>query len=177
MSANAVCQQMEVFVGSQFNWVAAGSGAFYKWATDSKDKPVSDFSAGGLCCFYFPLLCAYLCASLNRDQIGDLIVDQFSSGLSGGAPMKWCPSGISKYGGSKNPPPRGSVIFFSGKGAPYFAHVCVATGNGSETVSFGHNAPYLQGGLHLLTIERRTIEDLKSLNKAFTDVHHGVPAW
>ena len=176
MSATAVCQQMEVWVGSYFNWIAAGSGAFYKWATDKDDKPVSDFSAGGLCCFYFPLLCGYLTKDLDRDEIGNLIIDQMSSGITGGQPTRWAPSGIQAYKKGTSIP-RGSVVFFSGKGAAYFAHVAVATGNGSSTVSFGHNAPYLQGGLHSLQVERLTVEDLLQLNKAFTKVHHGLPGW
>lgn len=177
MSATAVCQQMEVWVGSTFNWVAAGTGSFQRWATDKKDKGVSDFSAGGLCCFYFPLLCAYLTKDLTREEIGDLIFDQMSSGISQSPPLGWCPSGVNKYNGAKTPLPRGSVVFFSAKGAPYFAHVAVATGEGSTTVSFGHDAPYLQGGLIPLQVARLTVDEIKKINKGLTDVHFGVPCW
>ena len=177
MSATSVCQQLEVFNGSYFNWIAAGTGAFHYWATTT-GKEVSDFSEGGLCCFHFPLLGAFLTNSLTQDQIGNLIIDQMSSGLSGKEPLGWVPPGLQKYKPKGSAlPRRGDVVFFSGKGAQYFAHVSVATGQGSETISFGHNAPYLQGGKHLLKIEKLTIEQILGLNKAFTAAHFGTPCW
>ena len=179
MSAATVCLLMEGMIGNSFYWIAAGSGKFHMWATTtgSADPADNDFSDGGLCCFHLPLLCGWLKESLTKDQIGDLLVAQMMCGISGGAPNAWAPSGVTKYKEGTTRMLRGSVVFLSGKGAPYFAHVCVATGNGSDTVSFGHNAPYLSGGKHLLNIEKKSVGEILKLNPAFTDVHYGTPVW
>lgn len=56
------------------------------------------------------------------------------------------------------------------------AHVTVATGRGTETLSFGHGAGLI-GGVPL-RVERRTIHQLLGgFNNQITAVHYGAPSW
>ena len=101
------------------------------------------------------------------------------SGMSDSAPSDWVQGNLTKKGMFSNPPNRGDIVFFSakGKGNKYFAHVAVATGNDDEVITFGHDAPYLQGGKHTLLVEKKTINEVKTINKLLTDVHYGAPSW
>ena len=180
MSTEAVVRKLESYEHFGFKWIAAGSGGFHRWVTDNNEGPRPEFMTCGLCCFHLPLVAAIQTSCISRDRAGDLIVDQMAAGMHNQTPQQWAPAGLTKYRNwplFANAPRRGDVVFFSGLNAPYFAHVAVATGNGDEVISFGHNAPYLQGGLHALMVERLTIADIKRLNNALTDVHFGTPSW
>ena len=180
MSAAIVIKKLESYEHFGFKWIAAGSGGFHHWVTARADAARPEFMTCGLCCFHLPLAMAIEAGCMTRDQAGDLIVDQMQSGMSRQPLGKWVPAGLTTYRTLPlvgNSPKRGDVVFFSGHGAPYFAHVAVATGNGDEVISFGHDAPYLQGGLHARMVERMSIAAVKRVNNALTEVHFGTPAW
>jgi hypothetical protein len=179
MSAEQVTRRLEKFENFGFKWIAAGSGGFHHWITANADSPQPEFMACGLCCFHLPLAAAIETDCMTRDRAGDMIVDQMQSGINGTAPGQWAPKGLTRHktGGRANHPNRGDVVFFSGAGAQYFAHVAVATGNGDDIISFGHDAPYLQGGMHIRLVEKMTIADVKRVNSGLTTVHFGSPCW
>lgn len=179
MSAELVITRLESYENFGFKWIAAGSGGFHHWATADKDTGKPEFMTCGLCCFHLPLAAAISTGCMTRDGASDYIFEQMASGMQKRAPNQWVRGGLTQhstwFGG--NHPGRGDAVFFSGAGAPYFAHVAVATGNGDEVISFGHDAPYLAGGTHPLTVERLTIAEIKRLNPALTTVHFGAPSW
>lgn len=181
MSAETVIRKLESYENFGFKWIAAGTGGFHHWVTVSHDSPRPEFMTCGLCCFHLPLVAAIQTGCMNRDQAGDLIVNQMLSGQQNQMPQQWVCAGLTKHhtwpACLATFPERGDIVFFSGHNAPYFAHVAVATGNGEEVMSFGHDAPYLQGGAHARTVERLTITAIKRINNALTEVHFGAPSW
>lgn len=77
-----------------------------------------------------------------------------------------------------NYPSKGDLVLFSAVGIDYIAHVAVATGNGYELISLGHNGPLNAPptGVALL-LERLTINDVLTVNPALTRVEFGTPPW
>ena len=179
MNTEQVTRRLEMFVSFGFKWIAAGTGGFHHWVTAGNPGSRPEFMTCGLCCFHLPLAAAIETGSLSRDRAGDLVVDQMQSGISGGVPKQWVPKGLTKHQTLLNDkhPARGDLVFFSGAGAPYFAHVAVATGDDDEVISFGHDAPYLQGGTHTRLVEKLSIAQVKRVNSALTGVHFGSPSW
>ncbi|CAH0540747.1 hypothetical protein [Vibrio marisflavi] len=175
--SEVVIRKLEQFEHFGFKWIAAGSGGFHHWVTDSKSDEQPEFMTCGLCCFHLPIVAGIETGRLSKDEAGDLIVSQMKSGISGGEPDAWFQGKLTKKGMFSSTPSRGDIVFFSAKEAKYFAHVAVATGNDDEIITFGHDAPYLQGGKHTLLVERKTIDDVKSLNRLLTDVHYCSPSW
>ena len=178
MTAELVISKLETYENFGFKWIAAGAGGFNYWAT-TDGAPRPEFMTCGLCCFYLPLAAAVEAGCMTKEGAGDLIFNQMESGMRRAEPRGWVPAGLTKHrtGVMANHPNRGDVVFFSGKNAPYFAHVAVATGNGDELISFGHDAPYLQPGMHIRLVSRITIADVKAANNMLTDVHFGAPSW
>jgi hypothetical protein len=151
-----------------------------------------DYKGGGMCCFHLPLVAAFLAGDLSWEAAGNLIVAQMVAGINRGFPADWAPSGSYRYHTGSlfclpirtiqeslnlaTPIRRGDVVFLSAAGLPYFAHVAIATGNGTETISFGHGAG-LQGGA-ALPIERRTMHQLiDDFGNQITQIHYGAPPW
>jgi hypothetical protein len=191
MGLENIVSHLENLVGNAINWIAAATGSFHYWATTNEGKG-RDYSreellAGGMCCFYLPLYAAVQTGDLTRSKAGDLIADQMLSGMKGSVPGEWAPRGLTtRFRGcmcwkTEIDPDRGDFVFFSGKiggsSAKDFAHVAVAIGNGTQTVSFGHDAPYLQGGTHALTVAELSVSEILSANAALSGVHYGAPPW
>jgi len=177
--SEVVTRKLEQFEHFGFKWIAAGTGGFHHWVTDSRNNNQPEFMTCGLCCFHLPIAAGIETGRLTKDEAGDLIINQMQSGMSDSAPSDWVQGNLTKKGMFSNPPNRGDIVFFSakGKGNKYFAHVAVATGNDDEVITFGHDAPYLQGGKHTLLVEKKTINEVKTINKLLTDVHYGAPSW
>lgn len=148
--SEVVTRKLEQFENFGFKWIAAGTGGFHHWVTSSANNQRPEFMTCGLCCFHLPIAAGIETGRLDKDEAGDLIINQMQSGMNDGTPDAWLHQGLTKMSFFSNPPNRGDIVFFSakGKGAKYFAHVALATGNEDEVITFGHDAPYLQGGKH-----------------------------
>lgn len=192
MSAESVIRALETrHLGKRYIWQAAGGGGVHHWLTANRRGPTPNHRTAGLCCFHLPLLAAFETGDLSWDAVGNLIVAQMGAGFTRTFPRAWAPAGIERYYmgtfldsfragrealGLALPLRRGDIVFFSARGAPYFAHVAIATGLGMETISFGHGAA-LNGGV-ALPVQRRSILQLRSdFNNLITEVHYGRPPW
>lgn len=193
MSAAKVLENLKKnHVGKKYVWQAAGGGKIHHWLTSGTQGDKPDIASGGLACFHLPLMAAIETGDFTWEQAGALIFAQAECGFTKKFPKEWAPNGTTRYyygtvatvpiravqdvmGGAPNPSP-GDVVFFSAPGAEWFAHVAVATGNGSETISFGHGADLLGG--KALPVEKRTIQQcIADFGGKINKVEFGTPPW
>jgi hypothetical protein len=187
MSVAAVITGLESAVNNTYKWdVATVPGTLHRWLADGKDVLPPDMTTGGMQCFGLPFRVAYNVGALTYNQASDLY-SKFLIECATTGPTTLCPGGLtraywtkiscipllSKAGTASFP--RGDVVLFSTKTIKYNAHFAVATGNGTDMVSFGHG-----GGLKAASL-RVEILDLDEMyttyQKLFTECHYGTPAW
>lgn len=179
-------------VDQRMEWRAAGAFTWLAQTAAERNLIPDQFRTNGIACFEVPLIAAERSGRLNAGQVAGLSVNATANGRTR-VPPAWCPQGLNRFyygpwlrnimflGGW---PRRGDVVYFWASGAGYFAHVAIATGNGSEVISFGHyetgrNDADMNRTLEVLTIEQ--IVDRHAQHRAhlrpFSAVYYGPGPW
>jgi hypothetical protein len=173
MSVEAVINQLESYVGDSYKWdTGAALGTLHFWLTANTLGPLPDRVTGGMQCFGLPFRAAYDVLALTWDRAAELYSEFLVECGMRLVPKTLCPGGVSMAGTSL---PRGSVVMFSNEAIKYNAHFAVATGNGTNMVSFGHGANGLPA---IMPVEIRDLDEINNIyNREFTACHFGTPCW
>ncbi|MEL7468941.1 MAG: hypothetical protein AAFN27_10835 [Pseudomonadota bacterium] len=189
MTVEAVTTQLESLVGNQYKWdPGAVRGSLHYWLTTTgEEAKVPDMVAGGMQCFGLPVRVAYNLGALSYAQASEMYSGFIGTCFAKSPPTSFCPDGVTQAYWTKTSCipcfskagtgsfPRGSAVFFSTKQIAYSAHFAVATGEGTNMVSFGHGAGLLAASL---AVGIRDMEDLQdAYGGLFTACHYGTPAW
>jgi hypothetical protein len=153
----------------------------------------ADVRAGGIACFEVPLLAAGRLKMISAADVAHRSTEAASTPKNGNVPVTWAPRGLKRFyygpwlrhimflGGW---PQRGDVVYFWAAGAGYFAHVAVATGNGSEVISLGHYETGRDDTDRSRTLEALTIEEIvdrharhRPQRPPFSAVYYGAGPW
>lgn len=188
MSAESVVAGLEALVGQQFRWDAGGAaGTLHHWLTTSPEGDMPDMRDGGMQCFGLPIRVALEQRCLSWDEASDLYAGLLMECAMGNSPSALCPNGITRmyYGtlcciplqlfNGRTRFERGDIVFFSTPGIKHLAHVAVATGRGTELISFGHGA---DGMPRHMTVESCSVQDLaEAFAGRLTTCYFGTPPW
>ncbi|MDE2366246.1 MAG: hypothetical protein KGM95_04860 [Betaproteobacteria bacterium] len=184
MPAPAVCDRFEQLVDFGFMWAAGQTTVATTYSTGQYFQ--GEIMTTPISCYELPLWCAQQ-TGVPSNVIWGVIDDLFRASAQRNAPNQNSILGALKryFFNTLAPlrlfgsyPQKGDLVLFSGGTTNYLAHVAMATGNGYELVSFGHDGPLGAPAAGVaLQVERMTINDVLTRNPMLTRVEFGTPPW
>lgn len=188
MTASAVVKELENCVGKSYKWDAGGiPGSLHRWLTTDTESSPPDMVTGGMQCFGLPIRVAYNLGALDFAAASNMYSNFLIECGTGKEPKSICSKGVTQAYWTKtsclpcfstagtDSIPRGSAVFFSAKNINYNAHFAVATGKGTEMISFGHGASGPAASLKVAALDMDDLQDL--YQGKFTACHYGAPSW
>ncbi len=180
MPAGAIANTLGQLVGQQFLWQPGQQALLNQCLTIGPIQPPSyAFSCYELP-FYGARMAYTLLESIERvlDGCGAVMAGRPPNPRSFvGGMRSYNNYGIWKYIWAQNTPVAGDFVFFSANGVTYDAHVAIATGNGYDTISFGHDGVGNVQAAQALLVQRMTVDQIFAVNPGLRSAHFLTPNW
>lgn len=185
MPAAAVCDRLAQFEDFGFMW-APGQMTIATSFSPGGTAFTGEIMTTPISCYEIVLWAAHLSGVANN-TVWNVIDDLFRANAQHNQPNNNSIQGaLKRYFFNLLAPARavgsypskGDLVLFSAAGIDYIAHVALATGNGYELLSLGHDGPATAPAHGVaLQVERLSINDVLTTNPLLTRVEFGTPPW